>query len=117
MIGDFNNFDFKRAGKNFAQIFLVGYVTFVLLLFTWSATSDYGLEKTLDDLSLDLLISPLFWFVPLLIAIIVSALRGMRHKAFDASDPKQLEAYIESQKLKNQPRWFKSVVAVAGVVE
>jgi hypothetical protein len=104
---DFNKFDFKRCGVNFIQVFVVGYITIFLLLFAWSATSEYGLKKTIDDISVDLLLSPIFWYVPFLMAMIVAVIRGVRRVDIDVNDPKQLDEYLKSRKLKNQPRWFK----------
>lgn len=104
---DLNNFNFKRSAKNFMQIFIIGWLVIISLLFTWSATSGYGLEKTLDDFSFELILNPIFWFVPFLLALTVSFIRGIKHKEFDIESPKQLEAYYEQQKLSNQPLWFK----------
>jgi hypothetical protein len=101
---NFNKFDFKRAGINFIQVFFFGYAMFVALLFSWSAMSEYGLQRTLNDLTLDLLISPIFWFIPALVGLGVAVLRSIRYEDFDATDPAQLEAYFEARKFSNQPK-------------
>ncbi len=104
---DFKKFDFKTALINFFQIFLIGWFVISLLLFLWSATSEYGLEKTVNDMSFDLFLSPVFWLFPLMVAVVISVARGVKRDSFDITSQEQLDAYMESQKFSNQPLWFK----------
>jgi len=107
---DFNNFNIKASAKNFIQVFLIGWIGLSCLLFVWSATSDYGLQKTLNDTSIELFISPVFWLIPFLVALVVGFTRGVTHMDVDVTDPKQLELYFNRQKLSNQPLWFKTML-------
>lgn len=113
---NFNSYDFKRAGINVAQVFLIGYAAVFIVLFSWSAASEYGLEKTLSDLSIELMLAPIFWFLPLMVAVIVGFLRGIRDEEIDPSDPAALDAYFENRKWANQPRWLKRTLLVLVVL-
>jgi hypothetical protein len=107
---NFNKYGFKTAIINFVQIFLIGWFVMSLLLFFLSTTSEYGFEITINDMSIDLFLSPIFWMFPLMVAIVLSTLRGIRRDNSSITTPKQLKAHMESQKFSNQPLWFKVLV-------
>lgn len=109
---DFNQFDLKRSSVNFIQVFGIGYITMMILLFSWSATSEYGLQKTADDFSLDLALSPMFWFFPLMVAVVVGFIKGLNYAPIDVSNPEELDQHFKRQEFSNQPKWFKLSVAV-----
>jgi len=104
---NFNHYDFKRAVKNFIQLFIIGYITIILLLFIGSVTSDYGFEKTVNDFSLELISSPIFWLFPFIVAMSVGVMRGFKYEDVDITDEAALARYCENKKWKNQPAWFK----------
>jgi hypothetical protein len=104
---NFNKFDFRRAFFNAIQVFIIGWIAITGLLFTWSASSDFGFEKTVEDFSVEMIFSPLFWLIPALVAIVVGVLRGVRREDIDVTNPDELDRYFDGQKFSNQPRWFK----------
>jgi hypothetical protein len=109
----FQDYSFRRAWKNGLQVFLIGYATLVILMFTWSATSDYGFERTLKDTSLNLLLSPMFWFLPLMMALPIGFMRGITSQEINFSDDESLEYYIENQRWQHQPILIKGGVILA----
>jgi H+/Cl- antiporter ClcA len=109
----FQDSNFKRALTNFIQLLVLGYFAVLVVLSTIIVSSG-AMDKVVAEIleNPTMLLSPLLWFIPFLIALPIALIRGVVYPDFDPSNPGNIDRFIEAGKFRNQPRWFRVTVFV-----